>query len=179
MMLSPLGARPAVSVVLPPVREPAALPALPTLAAPPTAVPLASPAGAGTTARPPGSAADEAELLPLVLHAASSRQPAIRMAPLSAPRLARTACVMHLGRAGRRRGSGSGDNRCRDFSEDRAARAPGGNGPGRDLAGDSPAQRRRAPGRHCRRASRALRVHRLRRLHQGVDADYERAANRC
>src|SRR5580693_4361552 len=130
MMLSPLGARPAVSVVLPPVREPAALPALPTLAAPPTAVPLASPAG---------SAADEAELLPLVLHAASSRQPAIRMAPLSAPRLARTACVMHLGRAGRRRGSGSGDNRCRDFSEDRAARAPGGNGPGRDLAGDSPA----------------------------------------
>src|SRR5580692_11936139 len=155
MMLSPLGARPAVSVVLPPVREPAALPALPTLAAPPTAVPLASPAGAGTTARPPGSAADEAELLPLVLHAASSRQPAIRMAPLSAPRLARTACVMHLGRAGRRRGSGSRDNRCRDFSEDRAARAPGRDSSGWHAAADSRAQQRRASRGHRARARRA------------------------
>src|SRR5215469_5651748 len=141
MMLWLAGARAAVNFELVPAERA-------ELASPKLAGPLVPPAG---RARAPGAAtcdADVALVLLSLLHAANSRQPAITMAPLSAPRLARTACVMPLGRAGRLRGSGSRDNRSREVPEDRAARSPGGDGAGTRAAGDGQAQRRRAPGRH-------------------------------
>src|SRR6266436_3484533 len=129
MTLWPAGVRPAVSAVLEP-DPPAPLP-------PATPEPSVKPLAGAGSATALDIDLDELDVLAPLLHAASSRQPAIRMAPLSAPRLARTACVMHLGCAGRQRGSGGSDNRCRELPEDRAARPPGGDRPGRDPARDS------------------------------------------
>src|SRR5215469_15154280 len=68
----------------------------------------------GAAAR--GAEADEALLLLPPPHAVTSKQPENTTAPVSAPRLARTVRCMPIGRAGSRRGSGAGNNQCRDNS---------------------------------------------------------------
>src|ERR1700722_16812541 len=94
----------------------------PLVPAPPDTVALPDSLLADALAGSPrvvGPGADrDAELAPLpLLQEASSRQPVIRTALLTMPRRRRAGVFMHLGRTGVRAGSGAGDNRCREHSQ--------------------------------------------------------------